>query len=380
MSFTDIYQISGSAMTAQTLRLNTVASNLANANAPASSEAQAYKARSPVFAAVYHHSLLAGTHRHAIDGASVQVQDVLQTGGAVKRYEPHSPLADANGDVWYPDQRGGTDGGHDVGLARFRNQCRCAQQREKYAAKFAETGRSLMNTLALNAQSPQPTATAESNNVAASDTQSSSDSSPVDTFLTLFVAEIQNQDPTDPTDATEYIDQLSSMAQVAMMEEMSVQANTNAVLMSNIQVMALGNLVGDDIMVQTTALQVSDQTINGRATLDDACTTADLHFTDAAGDDYTVSLIPQGSSSVGPGQVDFSVNPADYGIPPGDYDVSVVTNTGEEEVPIEVSGEVEDVRIPLDGSSPVLNVAGVGEVPFTMISQFGVPDADSDVA
>ena len=166
-----------------------------------------------------------------------------------------------------------------------------------------------MNTLALNAQSPQPTATAESNNVAASDTQSSSDSSPVDTFLTLFVAEIQNQDPTDPTDATEYIDQLSSMAQVAMMEEMSVQANTNAVLMSNIQVMALGNLVGDDIMVQTTALQVSDQTINGRATLDDACTTADLHFTDAAGDDYTVSLIPQGSSSVGPGQVDFSVNP-----------------------------------------------------------------------
>ena len=111
-----------------------------------------------------------------------------------------------------------------------------------------------MNTLALNAQSPQPTATQESSNVAASDTQSSSDSSPVDTFLTLFVAEIQNQDPTDPTDATEYIDQLSSMAQVAMMEEMSVQANTNAVLMSNIQVMALGNLVGDDIMVQTTAL------------------------------------------------------------------------------------------------------------------------------
>ena len=259
-----------------------------------------------------------------------------------------------------------------------------------------------MNTLALNAQSPQPTATAESNNVAASDTTSSSDSSPVDTFLTLFVAEIQNQDPTDPTDATEYIDQLSSMAQVAMMEEMSVQANTNAVLMSNIQVMALGNLVGDDIMVQTTALQAlvvpGSGPVKAQAEAEGLfhlllqilvgavlehefkLQTADLHFTDAAGDDYTVSLIPEGSSSVGPGQVDFSINPADYGIPPGDYDVSVVTNTGEEEVPIEVSGEVEDVRIPLDGSSPVLNVAGVGEVPFTMISQFGVPDADSDVA
>ena len=105
-----------------------------------------------------------------------------------------------------------------------------------------------------------------------------------------------------------------------------------------------------------------------------------LTVADVDAESFTVSLIPEGSSSVGPGQVDFSINPADYGIPPGDYDVSVVTNTGEEEVPIEVSGEVEDVRIPLDGSSPVLNVAGVGEVPFTMISQFGVPDADSDVA
>lgn len=62
-----------------------------------------------------------------------------------------------------------------------------------------------MNTTALNAQSPQPTATAESNNVAASDTTSSSDSSPVDTFLTLFVAEIQNQTrPTPPNISTSF--------------------------------------------------------------------------------------------------------------------------------------------------------------------------------
>ncbi|QMD54116.1 flagellar hook capping FlgD N-terminal domain-containing protein [Citrobacter sp. RHB35-C21] len=212
-------------------------------------------------------------------------------------------------------------------------------------------------------------------------TTTSTETSAVDTFLTLFVAEIENQDPTDPTDPTAYIDQLASMAQVAMMEEMSVEANTNAVLMSNIQVMALGNMVGDDIMVQTTSLDIEDNSkeIQGRVTLDDSCTDVDLHFTDEAGDDYTVSLIPEGETSVGPGQVDFDINPADYGIPPGDYSVSVVTNTGEEEVPIEVTGTVEDVRIPLDGSTPVLNVDGVGEVPFTMITQFGVPDSTDDI-
>lgn len=102
MSFSDIYQISGSAMTAQTVRLNTVASNLANADTGASSEGAAYKARTPVFAAVYHNSLI-NQSRHDIDGASVIVQDVTTNGGAIKRYEPHNPLADQNGDVWYSD-------------------------------------------------------------------------------------------------------------------------------------------------------------------------------------------------------------------------------------------------------------------------------------
>ncbi|MFP2504072.1 flagellar basal body rod protein FlgC [Enterobacteriaceae bacterium RIT711] len=102
MSFSDIYQISGSAMTAQTVRLNTVASNLANAESPASSEATTYKARSPVFAAVYHNSLIQNG-QHGIDGASVRVQDVLQSGSTVRRYEPHHPMADQDGYVYYPD-------------------------------------------------------------------------------------------------------------------------------------------------------------------------------------------------------------------------------------------------------------------------------------
>ncbi|WPO94389.1 flagellar hook capping FlgD N-terminal domain-containing protein [Buttiauxella sp. HR94] len=192
-----------------------------------------------------------------------------------------------------------------------------------------------------------------------------------DTFLTLLVAEIQNQDPTDPTDPTEYVTQLASMAQVAMAEEVATEMNTNAILMSNIQVMALGKMVGDPIMVQTTTLEVGDGAIQGRIDLDDACTRVDIHLTDEVGNDYDIPLT---GTSFGPGGVPFSIDPVDYGIPSGDYSVSVVTDTGEEEVPVEVTGVVTDVRIPLDGGTPLLNVSGVGEVPFTMISQFGTPD------
>ncbi|MDM3289024.1 flagellar rod protein [Citrobacter sp. Ce105] len=265
-------------------------------------------------------------------------------------------------------------------LALYAQSQALASSSQKTSVAENNVGATTQSTNLGDSSSSAASSTTDTSDSSTPTTTTSTETSAVDTFLTLFVAEIENQDPTDPTDPTAYIDQLSSMAQVAMMEEMSVQANTNAVLMSNIQVMALGNMVGDDIMVQTTSLDIEDnsQEIQGRVTLDDSCTDVDLHFTDEAGDDYTVSLIPEGETSVGPGQVDFDINPADYGIPPGDYSVSVVTNTGEEEVPIEVTGKVEDVRIPLDGSTPVLNVDGVGEVPFTMITQFGVPDSTDD--
>lgn len=101
MSFNDVYRISGSAMTAQTVRLNTIASNLANANVAASSEEKVYKALRPVFSAVYRNDEL--MHGQDLTGARVQVMDVVQAGGGVQRYEPHHPQANKDGYVWYPD-------------------------------------------------------------------------------------------------------------------------------------------------------------------------------------------------------------------------------------------------------------------------------------
>ena len=101
MAFSDMYRVSGSAMTAQTVRLNTVASNLANAETPAQSADNVYKARHPVFAAVYQNDEL--MDNHAMSGARVQVLDVVQTGDSVKRYEPNHPMADQDGFVFYPN-------------------------------------------------------------------------------------------------------------------------------------------------------------------------------------------------------------------------------------------------------------------------------------
>jgi flagellar basal-body rod protein FlgC len=95
MGFKDISQIAGSAMAAESVRLNTVASNLANAHSVAGSEAQAYHARKPVFAAVMDNNGV---------GGRVQVLDVVESAEPLRRaYEPDNPLANADGMVYYPN-------------------------------------------------------------------------------------------------------------------------------------------------------------------------------------------------------------------------------------------------------------------------------------
>lgn len=102
MSFDAIYRIAGSSMNAQTVRLNTVASNLANADSAASSPEQVYQARKPVFAAVYGNDEL--SQSAGMGGAHVQVLDVVTAGReAQRRYEPDNPLANTEGYVYYAD-------------------------------------------------------------------------------------------------------------------------------------------------------------------------------------------------------------------------------------------------------------------------------------
>jgi flagellar basal-body rod protein FlgC len=96
MSTFRIFDIAGSALSAQSLRLNTVASNLANADAVSGDPTKVYKARMPVFRAE------PGTEGTATAG--VQVLGVVESQSeAQKRYEPGHPLADAQGYVYAPN-------------------------------------------------------------------------------------------------------------------------------------------------------------------------------------------------------------------------------------------------------------------------------------
>lgn len=95
MGLYDVFSISGSAMSAQSVRLNTVASNLANADTVSSNPDDAYHARQPVFAAVL--SVLNGEKQ----AVGVKVAGVVESDAEIPReYQPNHPMADADGYVY----------------------------------------------------------------------------------------------------------------------------------------------------------------------------------------------------------------------------------------------------------------------------------------
>lgn len=100
MSSFRIFDIAGSGMSAQSVRLNTVASNLANADSVSGDATTAYKAKHPVFEAV--RAETAGKAGQST--AAVRVKQILEdTRAPDARYEPGNPLANADGYVFAPN-------------------------------------------------------------------------------------------------------------------------------------------------------------------------------------------------------------------------------------------------------------------------------------
>lgn len=100
MSLHNIFGIAGSALNAQTVRLNTVASNLANASTVASSEQEAFKAKRTVFKALVDQQL-ASQQKTDPNSGGVKVDKLIDDSKPVLRvYEPGNPMADKQGYVY----------------------------------------------------------------------------------------------------------------------------------------------------------------------------------------------------------------------------------------------------------------------------------------
>jgi flagellar basal-body rod protein FlgC len=103
MSSFKTFDIAGSGMSAQSVRLNTTASNLANAESVSGDAASVYKPRHPIFEAVRAQLSAGMPGNDAGAQAAVRVRGIYESQApATARYEPGNPLANAEGYVYAP--------------------------------------------------------------------------------------------------------------------------------------------------------------------------------------------------------------------------------------------------------------------------------------
>jgi len=99
MSLFNIFDVAGTALSAQTLRLNTTSSNLANANSASSSTDETYRARQPVFA-----TMLSDEFDDGNGSVGVQVLGIVEKQDpAREEYNPGHPLANEEGYIYMPN-------------------------------------------------------------------------------------------------------------------------------------------------------------------------------------------------------------------------------------------------------------------------------------
>ena len=104
MSLSNIFAVAGSGMTAQTIRLNTISSNIANAESVSSSTGETYRARHPVFSVIKAQFDDFNFSNQRDAGSGVRVDAIVESQSPLRQqYQPDHPMANKEGFVFYPN-------------------------------------------------------------------------------------------------------------------------------------------------------------------------------------------------------------------------------------------------------------------------------------
>jgi flagellar basal-body rod modification protein FlgD len=191
-------------------------------------------------------------------------------------------------------------------------------------------------------------------------------------FLTLMLAQLQNQDPTSPVDSNEFLSQLASLSEVQGITQLntSFSALSNSLVSS--QALQASSLLGHQALVasSTASLATAGGTVSGAVSVPQTSSSVVLNITNSAG--VLVNSINLGAQSAG--LANFTWNGQTSGgsaAPAGTYSLSAQVNgvSGSSAVTTLVSGTVDSVTMGSGATGLTLNIAGLGSVPFSSVQQ-----------
>jgi flagellar basal-body rod modification protein FlgD len=191
-------------------------------------------------------------------------------------------------------------------------------------------------------------------------------------FLTLMLAQLQNQDPTSPVDSNEFLSQLASLSEVQGINQLNTSFSALSSSLVSSQALQASSLLGHQALVasSTASLATAGGTVTGAVSVPQTSSSVVLNITNSAG--VLVKSINLGAQSAG--LADFSWNgqtSSGSAAPAGTYSLSAQVNgvSGGTAVTTLVSGTVDSVTMGSGATGLTLNIAGLGSVPFSSVQQ-----------
>lgn len=199
-------------------------------------------------------------------------------------------------------------------------------------------------------------------------------------FLTLMVAQLQNQDPTQPMDNMQFIAQLAQFGTVSGVQELNEGFAGLATALSGNQALQAASLVGRDVMVegnvgqlQQVDAEAGDDGWSLSATVDIAsgATNGTYYIQDAGGRlVYSGSIPPDAGRSA---ELVWNGRDAEGNLlPPGRYRISAEAIVGGQatNLPVHAHQRVESVAVEASSGEVTLNLANGGSVAIERVKQF----------
>jgi flagellar basal-body rod modification protein FlgD len=195
-------------------------------------------------------------------------------------------------------------------------------------------------------------------------------------FLTLMLAQLQNQDPTSPVDSNEFLSQLASLSEVQGIQQLNTSFTSLSNSLVSSQALQASSLLGHQALVASSTANLSKAggTITGAVSVPQTTSSVVLNISNSAG--VLVDSINLGAQSAG--LADFSWNgqtSSGSAAPAGTYTLSAQVSgvSGGTAITTLVGGTVESVTMGSSSSSGssgmTLNISGLGNVPFSSVQQ-----------
>ena len=191
-------------------------------------------------------------------------------------------------------------------------------------------------------------------------------------FLTLMLAQLKNQDPTSPVDSNQFLSQLASLSEVQGITSLNTSFGTLSSSITGNQALQASSLLGHQALVpsSTATLASNGATITGAVSVPQTSSDVVLNISNAGG--QLVQQIDLGAQAAGMANFSWNgINGDGSTAAAGTYTLSAQVNGAASGTAIGtyVNVTVESVTMGSGSTGMTLNVAGLGSVPFSSVTQ-----------